>query len=84
MYLFYILIWVKAVSCNNNLLTRRMLRRRELFEGGAEALLTATLHKDHRDLPVFSDELNDALEAHDTEEYGRIVGAMPALLARSR
>ncbi len=49
-----------------------MLRRRELFAavvGGAEALLTATLHKGHRDRPVFSDELNDALEAHNAEEW---------------
>ena len=62
-----------------------MLRRRELFpavEGGAETVLTATLRKGHRDLPVFFDELNDALEAHDAEEYGRIAGAMRALLAR--
>jgi len=36
----------------------------------------------HRDLPVFFDELNDALEAHGAEEYGRIAGAMRALLAR--
>ena len=36
----------------------------------------------HRDLPVFFDGLNDALEAHDAEEYGRITGAMRALLAR--
>jgi hypothetical protein len=28
------------------------------------------------------DELNDALEAHDAEEYSRIAGAMRALLAR--
>ena len=56
-----------------------MLRRRELFpavEGGAETVLTATLRKGHRDLPVFFDELNDALEGHDAEEYGRIAGAM--------
>jgi len=62
-----------------------MLRRRELFpavEGGAETVLTATLCKGHRDLPVFFDELNDALEAHDAEEYGRIAGAMWALLSR--
>ena len=58
---------------------RKMLRRRELFpavEGGAETVLTATLRKGHRDLPVFFDELNDALEAHDAEEYRRIAGAM--------
>ena len=51
-----------------------MLRRRELFpavKGGAETVLTATLRKGHRDLPVFFDELNDALEAHDAEEYAR-------------
>jgi len=79
-YVVYILIWVKAVS-----LIRKMLRRRELFpavEGGAETVLTATLRKGHRDLPVFFDELNDALEAHGAEEYDRIAGAMRALLAR--
>jgi hypothetical protein len=38
-------------------------------------VLTATLRKGHRGLPVFFDELNDALEAHDAEEYGRIAGA---------
>ncbi|MFY9956135.1 MAG: hypothetical protein WAK54_23790 [Bradyrhizobium sp.] len=43
--------------------------------------MTATLRKGHGDLPVFFDELNDALEAHDAEEYGRIAGAMRALLA---
>ena len=45
---------------------------RELFpavEDGAETVLTATLRKGHRDLPVFFDELTDALEAHDAEEY---------------
>ena len=44
--------------------------------------MTATLRKGHRDLPVFCDELNDALKAHDAEEYGRNAGAMRALLAR--
>jgi hypothetical protein len=44
-------------------------------------VLTATPRKDHRDLPIFFD-LNDALEAHDAEEYGWIAGAMRALLAR--
>jgi hypothetical protein len=61
---------------------RKMLRRRELFPavaGAAETVLTATLRKGHRDLPVFFD---DALEAHDAEEYGRIAGAMWALLSR--
>ena len=45
---------------------------RELFpavEDGAETVLTATLRKGHRDVPVFFDELTDALEAHDAEEY---------------
>jgi hypothetical protein len=60
---------------------RKMLRRRELFPA-EKAVLTATLRKGHRDLPVFFDELNDAFEAHDAEEYGRIAGAMRALLAR--
>ena len=36
---------------------------------------SATLRVGHGDLPVF-DELNDAFEAHDAEEYGRIAGAM--------
>ena len=48
-----------------------MLRRRELFPAVKAGLK-----------PVFFDELNDALEAHDVEEYGRIAGAMRALLAR--
>jgi len=39
------------------------------------------LRTGHRALPVFFDELNDALKAHYAEEYSRIVGAMPALLA---
>jgi hypothetical protein len=34
-------------------------------------------------LPVF-DELNDALEAHDAEEYGRIAGAMWGVARPSR
>jgi hypothetical protein len=44
--------------------------------------LTATLCTGHRDLPVFFDALNDALEARDAEEYGRIAGAKRALLDR--
>jgi hypothetical protein len=32
-------------------------------------VLTATLCKGHRDLPIFFDQLN---EAHDAEECGRI------------
>jgi len=47
-------------------------------------VLTATLRKGHRDLPVFFDELNDALEAHDAEEYGRIAGAMRGVARPSR
>jgi hypothetical protein len=50
-------------------------------EGGLKPC-RAALRKGHRDLPVFFDELNDALEAHDAEEYRRIAGAMRALLAR--
>jgi hypothetical protein len=42
----------------------------------------AMLRVGHRDLPVFFDELNDAFEGHDAEEYGRIAGAIRALLAR--
>ena len=51
-------------------------------KGGAGTPLGATLRKGQRGLPVFLDELNDALEAHDVEEYGRIASAMRALLAR--
>jgi hypothetical protein len=51
---------------------RKMLRRRELFLA-VKAVLTVTLRKGQRDLPVFFDELNDAFEAHDAEEYGRAV-----------
>jgi hypothetical protein len=47
-------------------------------EGGLKPC-RAALRKGHRDLPVFFDELNDALEAHNAEEYGRI-----ALMRRSR
>jgi hypothetical protein len=67
-----------------------MLRRWELFpavEGGAETVLTATLRRGHRDLPVFFDELNDALEAHYAEEYGRIpapCGRCPPVTMRRR
>jgi len=43
---------------------RKMLRRRELFPAVKAGLK-----------PVFFDQLNDALEAHDAEEYGRIAGA---------
>ena len=49
MYLVYIF------DLDNNSLMRKMLRRRELFpavEGGAETVLTATLRKGHRDLPI--------------------------------
>jgi hypothetical protein len=64
---------------------RKMYRRRELFpavKAGREPRWGATLRKGQRGLPVFLDELNDALEAHDVEEYGRIASAMRALLAR--
>lgn len=61
------------------------IEEQELFpavEAGAETALTATLRKGHRDLRVFFDELNDALEAHDGEEFGHIARTMKALLAR--
>lgn len=61
------------------------LEEQELFpavEGGAETALTATLRKGHQDLRVFFDELNDALEARDIEEFARIARTMRALLAR--
>ena len=61
------------------------IEEQELFpvvEGGAETALTATLRKGHRDLRVFFDELNDALGAHDGEEFERIARTMTALLAR--
>ena len=51
-------------------------------DGGAETPLTAILRKGHRDLRVFLEELDDALQARDAEEYGRIAKAMMALLAR--
>jgi hypothetical protein len=76
-YVLYIFGSKRYRKSNN----RKMLRRRELFPA-VKAVLTATLRKGHRDLPVFCDELNDAFEAHDAEEYGRIAGAMRALLAR--
>jgi hemerythrin-like domain-containing protein len=61
------------------------IEEQELFpavEDGAETALTATLRKGHRDLRVFFEELNDALEAHDAEEFGRTARTMRALLAR--
>jgi hemerythrin-like domain-containing protein len=51
-------------------------------EDGAETPLTAILRKGHRDLRVFFDELDDALQARDAEEYGRISASMRALLER--
>ncbi len=51
-------------------------------EDGTETALTATLRKGHRDLRVFFEELNDALEARDAEEFGRIARTMQTLLAR--
>ena len=47
-------------------------------------MLTATLRKGHRDLPVLFDELNDALEAHHAEEYDRIAGATAGVARPSR
>lgn len=61
------------------------LEERELFtavEAGVETALTATLRKGHRDLQVFFDELNDALQAHEVEEFGRIARTIRALLVR--
>jgi hemerythrin-like domain-containing protein len=52
------------------------------FDGGAETPLTAVLRKGHRDLRSFCDELDDALKAHDAEEYCRIAASMRALLER--
>lgn len=51
-------------------------------EGEAETPLTAILRKGHRDLRVFFDELDDALQARDPEECNRIAASMQALLAR--
>lgn len=53
--------------------------------GGTSCFLQSkggTPRKGYRDLPIFFDVLSDALKAHDAEEYGRILGAMRALLAR--
>jgi hypothetical protein len=80
-YVLYIFGSKRYRKSNNNSLMRKMLRRRELFPA-VKAVLTATLRKGHRDLPVSFDELNDAFEAHDAEEYGSIAGAMRASLAR--
>ena len=57
-YVLYIFGSKRYRKSNN----RKMLRRRELFPA-VKAVLTATLRKGHRDLPVFFDELNDAFEA---------------------
>jgi hemerythrin-like domain-containing protein len=51
-------------------------------EDGAETPLTAILRKGHRDLRVFFDELDDALQSRDAEEYRRIAASMRALLER--
>jgi hemerythrin-like domain-containing protein len=51
-------------------------------EAGAETPLTAILRKGHRDLRVFFDELDDALQARDAEEFARITASMRALLER--
>jgi hemerythrin-like domain-containing protein len=51
-------------------------------EAGAETPLTAILRKGHRDLRVFFDELDDALQARDAQECARITASMRALLER--
>jgi hemerythrin-like domain-containing protein len=51
-------------------------------ENGVETPLTAILRKGHRDLRVFFDEIEDALNARDAEEYRRIAASMRALLER--
>lgn len=51
-------------------------------EDGAETPLTAILRKGHRDLGVFFDELADALEARDVDEYCRVASSMGGLLER--
>jgi len=59
-----------------------------VISDGAESPLhrlldaVSTLGKGYRELPVFFDELNNALEAHDAEECGRIAGTVRALFAR--
>ncbi len=53
----------------------------QAVEAGAEIPLTAMLRKGHRDLRVFCDELDDALHAHDSDEYARVAASMRALLA---
>jgi hypothetical protein len=59
------------------------VQRAQLKEAVKGRVRLRAWRKGHRDLPVFFDELNDALEAHDAEEeYDRIAGAMRALLAR--
>ena len=51
-------------------------------EAGAETPLTAILRKGHRDLRVFFDELDDALQARDALECARITASIRALLER--
>lgn len=51
-------------------------------ERGAETPLTAILRKGHHDLRVFFDEIDDALQARDAEEYDRIASSVRALLDR--
>jgi hemerythrin-like domain-containing protein len=52
----------------------------EAEAGPAGIALTETLRKGHRDLHVFFDELQDAMAAHDEEEFHRIASTMRALL----
>lgn len=51
-------------------------------EDGTETPLTAILRKGHRDLRVFFDELDDALQAKDADESARIAASIRALLER--
>jgi hypothetical protein len=47
-------------------------------------VLTATLRKGHRDLPVLFDELKDALEGHEAEEcISAPRGQSPVTMRRS-
>ena len=51
-------------------------------EGGAETPLTAILRKGHRSLRAFFDEINDAIEVRDAEEFTRIATSMKTLPER--
>ena len=49
-------------------------------ENGVETPLTAILRKGHRDLKVFFDEVEDAIEERDQDEALRIISTMRAFL----